>query len=789
MTIKRKDFVSLQKFIDRAQYLKRRVQALVNDLGNTAVIYMVLNGVKEYQFHTFLTRMMKDKKLKWEDLISELSDEAAKEAHDMNLLNVKNPNNNKMITTTSDNPKSGPRRHPYYAPCKCWHSGGDNACWKLHPELVAAKKKKEEETTTSIAMTPTASIASVKFQSGLSGMMVHNKLFAAIRELPSYQLSNDSMIMDSGASDHTFNNKKWFTHLVPLPKPLIFASSNGGDIATTHSGMAIFNVKLSNGELVEFECHGVYSPDSPCNLLSTGNFKNDGAIVDNFNNRLVTKDRKIVLAELCWANNVQAVRNVLPPPIKNVNLATISYNTMHKRLLHTNKETVLKICEQAGIQISRAEARQYHCEACKLGKATNFILKSSESMYHHPLQMVHVDLIEHMVGHAGLKYTLHFIDCWSGHHWIKFMKTKEDVYTKLLEWVNQIEVQTGLKVQEIGLDGGPEFGQGTKLFTCLKLREWCKSGGKILSPTTPHTPWYNAKSKCAGGSVTSYARTALIAASLSPSLWPFAEETAATVLNLLPSKSTPERLLPQQTWLKGLKLPEGNKPPYIKHLCTFGCTAYVYVKLAYQPKKDKMVPKAKKGKLLGYNNLHGRIYWVYLPAEGKVVRAGAVKFHEENKEIQPIEIDELINHEAILEDRHPEDEDYKMGFSYPLDEGKEQEPIEKQDVIVKELIQKVPIGKAQSGIVTPEPSPSPPSAGVVDSPFDDIITPIQGEVQSDYNTPNNSEHLDDDSDAPDDESEDADDDSKIKEHRPDDSGSDDDAAVTTQDLIGLWFLT
>ena len=43
------------------------------------------------------------------------------------------------------------------------------------------------------------------------------------------------------------------------------------------------------------------------------------------------------------------------------------------------------------------------------------------------------------------------------------------------------------------------------------------------------------------------------------------------------------------------------------------------------------MPYSKKGKLIGYSDLYGRIYYIWNPDEGIIVRVSAVRFNEDTK--------------------------------------------------------------------------------------------------------------------------------------------------------------
>ena len=59
---------------------------------------------------------------------------------------------------------------------------------------------------------------------------------------------------------------------------------------------------------------------------------------------------------------------------------------------------------------------------------------------------------------------------------------------------------------------------------------------------------------------------------------------------------------------------------------------------------------ACKGCLIGYDNAHGRIYFVYFPDTGETVRVNAVKFHEEIPEKPSPDEDPSVDYEAVFDD-------------------------------------------------------------------------------------------------------------------------------------------
>src|SRR5688500_4091235 len=107
------------------------------------------------------------------------------------------------------------------------------------------------------------------------------------------------------------------------------------------------------------------------------------------------------------------------------------------------------------------------------------------------------------------------------------------------------------------------------------------------------------------------ARTTLLATGLPEHLWPEFMKASAYISNLLPHRSNNENWSPQKKVFHTLNI---NIEPYLKHVRTWGCRAYVHLKAGVDNKVgEKMKARATVGYLVGYEGHHGHIYRVYLP--------------------------------------------------------------------------------------------------------------------------------------------------------------------------------
>lgn len=453
-------------------------------------------------------------------------------------------------------------------------------------------------------------------------------------------LTEDSVLFDSATAKTMFNHLKWFTNLAPLAYPMVYTSSTNSDGYSYHVGTVEITTKNDQGQPTRVTIDGAYyAPIMPLNLVSGKALAHQNKYWDHYNNRLWSPSDPDFKIPMVYKGDVPVIladvpndfdQTVITPQMAV--MASVNYHTMHKRLLHAGKTAVLKACQEAGIEL-KGKHDDYFCEPCVLSKKTDELLPQvARPACSRPLEFIRLDLVVHgQRGHLNYLYTLHFVDVYCGFHWVKFAAEKSDCLDLIKQWLAMVERQTNLKVKMIGLDGGTEFGQSSTEFQKGKLTTWTDELGVEVWRTPKHTPWMNGKSERAGREIMAKARTLMIANAIPEHLWPFVVESVVKVLNLLPTRANPDMKSPHEAFAEGVGIPQSSVKPYIRHLRTYFCDAYYYLKKQDRVDSDKWAPRSKRGKLIGYGDLHGRIYYIWNPDEGKIVRASAVQFNEGDK--------------------------------------------------------------------------------------------------------------------------------------------------------------
>lgn len=151
------------------------------------------------------------------------------------------------------------------------------------------------------------------------------------------------MVFDTGATISTFNNLKWFTELLTLPRPLPFTTSDSKLAHVYYKGTVELTFPLFVGTTVSYKVKGVYfNSSSPVNLIGTDDMKEAGMLWDMEHNHLYGHGKRFQLQSY----NGLPIHPTIPNPTTSVTpeqmaLASITFSLMHKRLLHANKDIVI----------------------------------------------------------------------------------------------------------------------------------------------------------------------------------------------------------------------------------------------------------------------------------------------------------------------------------------------------------------------------------------------------------------------------------------------------------------
>ena len=183
---------------------------------------------------------------------------------------------------------------------------------------------------------------------------------------------------------------------------------------------------------------------------------------------------------------------------------------------------------------------------------------------------------------GGSQYIIVFTDDYSRKSWTYFLKAKSEAFSRFCKFKEQIEVQTGNKLQVLRLDRGREY-------LSKEFINYCSIHGIQRELTQAHTPQQNSVSERRNRTILERARCMSHDCQLPIYLWTEAVIAATYLINRSATRAnhgkTPEARF------TGMK-------PDISNLRIFRCLAYVHVPREYRNKLDN---KTQKCLFLGFD--------------------------------------------------------------------------------------------------------------------------------------------------------------------------------------------
>ncbi|KAE8905223.1 hypothetical protein PF006_g13558 [Phytophthora fragariae] len=225
------------------------------------------------------------------------------------------------------------------------------------------------------------------------------------------------------------------------------------------------------------------------------------------------------------------------------------------------------------------------------------------------LDLIHSDVMGPMQTKppGGCTYAVTFIDDFSHHVTVYFMKKRAEVLEKFNMFKADMDNATGRKIKRIRSDNGGEY-------TGRIFKEYLSKQGNRHEKTVSYTPQQNGLAECMNRSLVEMARCMLNYEGIGKKWWAEAVNTAAWIINRIPNTvtvKTPYEIVYQ-------------KKPQLKNLKVFGALDYGHIP---DEKRRKLDAKTFKCRFVGYEDgVKG--YRVPNMGTGQVKILRTVKFME-----------------------------------------------------------------------------------------------------------------------------------------------------------------
>lgn len=291
--------------------------------------------------------------------------------------------------------------------------------------------------------------------------------------------------------------------------------------------MGKVNLNIQNNEIEVNDC--LYVPDLSVNLLSVSRIvKNGNKVVFDSNGCTIFNQHNDVVVQCKESDGIykiqaSAVSWSLFTNVNNNNLVK-----WHRRLGHLNYQSICNMRDGAvvGVQFKNDANLLKSCEVCAMGEQQRQPFKSSKHRTENVLDMIHADLCGDMEVNSigGARYFLTFIDDFSRKIFIYFLKSKEEVVNKFVEFKVWVENQFDRKIKIFRTDNGTEF--------CNKeIEKICVASGIQHQRTIVYTPQQNGLAERMNRTIVERARCLLFDAELDKPYWAEAASMAVYLIN------------------------------------------------------------------------------------------------------------------------------------------------------------------------------------------------------------------------------------------------------------------
>nr|GEY08490.1 retrotransposon protein, putative, Ty1-copia subclass [Tanacetum cinerariifolium] len=147
------------------------------------------------------------------------------------------------------------------------------------------------------------------------------------------------------------------------------------------------------------------------------------------------------------------------------------------------------------------------------------------------LGLIHIDVCGpfKIMSRQGANYFVTFTDDFSRYGYVYLLKHKHEVFETFKVFQKEVENQLGKTIKSLRSDRGGEY-------TSQEFLDHLKDHGIIAHRTPPYTPQHNGVSERRNRTLLDMVRSMMSQTTLPKSFWDYALETAARILNMVPTK-------------------------------------------------------------------------------------------------------------------------------------------------------------------------------------------------------------------------------------------------------------
>lgn len=456
----------------------------------------------------------------------------------------------------------------------------------------------------------------------------------------------EQWLIDSGASVHMTPTPQYlwnYTHFDKKPQ-VIVGDGRGLQIA----GVGAVKLKLPNGVLLTLN-EVFFVPGLQVNLFSVRAANSQGVGV-NFNGHgcsIFDRDGDLITSVPANEKLYTLDCEIIKPEYHATSSLVPDLEKWHRRLAHVNEATLKKMAKEKLVLNLNLRGKRENlpfCESCVNGKihrkphppidkiTTTRVLEKIHSDVCGPLPV-------ESFGRA--LYFVTFIDDYSRHTSVAFIRSKTEVLQKFKDFKAKVENFFGQKIKILKTDNGTEYVNDA-------FKDYLREAGITTERSAPYVHAQLGIAERRNRSIMEVVRAYLYLSGLPKCLWAEAVNAVVYIQNRIVHRVL--GVTPHERYL-------GFRPD-VSHLRTWGCVCYSFTQ---ESERTKLDFKARKLRFVGYSDEH-KAYKLYDPETQQFYTRSDVEFDEDDfgtgQRSVSVEIDVVggnnsVNNDIELVKLHP----------------------------------------------------------------------------------------------------------------------------------------
>ncbi|GKB56739.1 retrotransposon protein, putative, ty1-copia subclass [Tanacetum coccineum] len=290
-------------------------------------------------------------------------------------------------------------------------------------------------------------------------------------------------------------------------------------------------------------CH--YAPSITRGIISVSRLYEDG-FINRFelNNAISVSKNNIVYFSAIPRDGVYEIEmscsntndsSMYAVSNKRAKLNLDSSLLWHCRLGHISKKRIEKLQHDGLLNSSDIESLG-KCVSCMSGKMARKPYSHQVERAKDLLGLIHTDVCGpfRIMSRQGANYFVTFTDDFSRYGYVYLLKHKHEVFETFKVFQKEVENQLGKTIKSLRSDRGGEY-------MSQEFLDHLKEHGIIAQRTPPYTPQNNGVSERRNRTLLDMVRSMMSQTTLPKSFWDYALESAARILNMVPTKNVDKK--------------------------------------------------------------------------------------------------------------------------------------------------------------------------------------------------------------------------------------------------------